>query len=147
MKTLAKLATYIAILLLFSMYSCGNDKDKEEKNIEEIDKLFIGTWEESSCISYKNEEVVPNHWSKWASWTFNKDGSLERFSSTYKDYGSYSINGKHLSLLYKVKGTSSKEGWTEKYTVEIISLTETELVWKQIYPDDEYDYEILTLEK
>ncbi|WP_195629348.1 lipocalin family protein [Bacteroides finegoldii] len=141
-KSLWKLATCVVVILLsFSLYSCGNDNEEDTENNE----CLIGTWEETDCKSYKNGVVVPNHWSKNISWTFKQNGSLEHFSSTYKDYGSYTINGKSLTISYEVKDW--KGSWNEKYTVEIISLTESELIWKEIYPDDEYDYEILTLEK
>lgn len=54
MKTLWKLATCVAVVLLsFSMYSCGDD---DEDSIGSIDEL-VGMWEVVEHSGYEIEEV------------------------------------------------------------------------------------------
>lgn len=139
-KALFLLASALVITSLTC--SCDNDENDgdgdENQNSKEL-SMLNGTWEEVNRESYKDGKIIPDHWSKWAKWAFKKDGVLVHFSKTYTDKGTYEYNAKEKKLRLKYYG--------ENYSCEIITLTDKELAWKKNYPDDEYDYQILYLEK
>lgn len=80
----------ILMLLPISFISCSDD---DENNVNSSLQLLYGTWEEIREESYKDGEIIPDHWSKWASWTFKKDGSVIHHSRSYVDEGSYEFKG------------------------------------------------------
>ena len=123
----------------FLFASCGDD-DNGDGGISQVNPLLYGTWEEVDQESYLDGQLVPDTWGKWAKWTFKQNDSLIHFSPTYVDRGTYEYNhGDQPTLRLRYHG--------ENYRVTILKLTETELVWQEPYPDDEYDYQILYLEK
>ena len=132
---------FAAMFVLVAMPSCSDNEDDGEKDVpnESNMSLLYGTWEEVKEEAYKNEQLVPNHWSKWAKWAFQKDGTLIHFSKTYEDKGTYEHNNVDNTLRLKYYGENKK--------ATILKLTEDSLVWKTLYPDDEYDYEILYLKR
>lgn len=132
---------FLCLLSLVFSSACSDDNDDNKDggiNNENM-SLLLGTWEEVNRESYKDGEVVPDHWAKWAKWAFQKDGTLIHFSPTYTDKGTYEYNGAEKWIRLKYHGENKK--------VTIQKLTDEELVWKANYPDDEYDYQILYLKK
>lgn len=113
-----------------TLSSCNKDDDG---NVN----LLLGTWEEVNQESYKNGKIVPDHWRSGGTWTFQKDGTLK----TYSYSGKYEYNSPWIRMIYH--GYNSDED----YKVEILELTDKNLVWKKIYEDTEYDYQIVYLQK
>lgn len=132
----------ISILMLLPaiFVSCSDDDDSESGGNSSL-QLLYGTWEEIKEESYKDGEIIPDHWSKWASWTFKKDGSVIHHSRSYVDEGSYDLKGTTLKLYYDWYGCDE----TKSY--EILQLDAETLVWKTMYRDNEYDYQILYLSR
>lgn len=128
----------ILMLLPISFVSCSDD---DENNGSSSLQLLYGTWEEIKQESYRDGEIIPDHWSKWTSWTFKKDGSVIHFSPTYVDEGSYEFNGNYIKLYY------DWYGYDQTKNCEILQLDAETLIWKTIYGDDEYDYQILYLSR
>lgn len=128
----------VMLIAISGLASCSKD---------ESPSLLCGTWEEELVEYYKNGQIekTKKGSSKWA---FQKDGTLINFSPYYTDKGIYEYNQKNkwIRLKYYVNYNEWKS-WEEDYKVEIIELTETELIWKKIYEDDEYDYLIIHLKK
>lgn len=133
----------LSLLCLGFLSACSKDDD----SISTTSSILCGTWEEIDCKSYKDGQIVKDNWSKWCKWAFQKDGTLVRFSSSYRDFGTYEYNPNKNKIRLKYHVNNSGDEWEEDDTVEILELTETTLVWKEIYPDNEYDYQIYYLQK
>lgn len=125
--------------ILIGIISCSDD-DKEEKGNPQ-QHLLSGTWEEVKRESYKNEEIIPDFWTKGNSWTFKRDGSVILHSSYRVHEGTYEFKGNQIKVYYDWYGMDEVENR------EILKLDAESLVWKTIYPDSEYDYQILYLSR
>ena len=129
-----------ATALMWGGCSKDDSKDDGKTTVDTASKI-LGTWEETNCESYKNGKIVKDHWSKWVSWTFKKDGSLIHHSKSFVDRGEYKLKDNSIICSYDWYGVD------ERVSLEILSLDEESLVWKEIYEDDEYDYQIYYLER
>ncbi len=131
---------FLLSFCILNLVSCNNDDDEIDNPNENQDMSILhGTWEEVKQESYKNGQIVPDHWSKGVKWTFKKDKSLIHFSKSYTDKGTYDFHDNQITMYYDWYGVD------ESNRCEILTLTADSLVWKEPYTDDEYDYQILYL--
>lgn len=121
--------------------SCSNDDDESE-NLS----LLWGAWKQVKKESYNGGKVVNESTSGW-SYYFKRDGSLIQFSGSVEYFGSYKLSSSGKSLHLNYSGTDGKGKWTDDYDVEMIEISDSKLVWKKAYKDDEYDYQIYYFEK
>lgn len=131
----------IMFLGVTPMFTSCSDDDSHENN-----SMLYGTWEVISRQCYKDGQVVSNKNVTSTKWVFKKNGTLLHVIGSSIDEGTYGCSGNFLSLKYHVDMGDMKS-WDENYKVEIIELSESKLVWKKMYNDDEYDFEMYTLSK
>lgn len=77
---------FLCLLSLVFSSACSNDDDDNKDsgiNNENV-SLLLGTWEEVKRESYKDGEIVPDHWSKGVKWTFKRDKSLYRYVPNFQ---------------------------------------------------------------
>lgn len=139
----------LCVLLSFSVLnltSCNDDNDDESGNSGNSHhdiSLLYSTWEEVKQESYKNGQIVPDHWRKSKQWTFKSDNSMTLSYSTISriEEGTYEFKNNQLLLYYDWYGID------ETNICDILKLTVDSLIWKDPYPDTEYDYQILYLKR
>lgn len=136
MKTLWKLAAYVAIVLLsFSMYSCGDDDEDAVGSRE----LLLGTWNGVYYLSqeWEDGEMVDDSKEDFVNGTnresieFKEDGTfIEKDTypaGTSYYHGEWSYSGNKLTLSYTELENEHND---ETYVYTVTKMTENELVFE-----------------
>jgi hypothetical protein len=151
MKTLWKLATCVAVVLLsFSMYSCGDD---DEDSIGSVDEL-VGMWEVVEHSGYEIEDgerkednpsyYVGRRYELKSDMTFN---SYSKGSSNPSETGKWELkNGSvHLIFYYPNDGGYDYE---DPDIMKIVEISADKLVWEYHWKETGWElYEKETLKK
>lgn len=132
-------------LVTFTTMSCSNDDDLSSESGSVGNKSMIyGSWREVACESYKNEVCVrkDKYDYEYYCYAFRKDGSLLRWPNWDPDRvstgGTFDWESNNqISLGWYAYGS-----WEERSKNTILKLTDDSLVWREPYPDTEYDYQI-----
>lgn len=151
MKTLWKLATCVAVVLLsFSMYSCGDD---DEDSIGSVDEL-VGMWEVVEHSGYEIEDgereednpsyYVGRRYELKSDMTFN---SYSKGSSNPSETGKWELKNSSVHLIFYYPNDGGYD-YEDPDIMKIVEISADKLVWEYHWKETGWElYEKETMKK